>query len=411
MAPLIIGLAILLASFLAIAAIVAIVVVAISNSIKAFGENAQATLDQEKANQELIDSNQELADSVETLINEYNALKESGESTYETMEKLKEQVPELIDSYKELENSLAIDLNTGLMEAAARMAEITGNWDEFNRLMDEANEKVEEAEKDSYKSGSVSAGQLMTDAGRKGSGNVKGTTYSNELGGWGSNEKKANDALREAFDEKGIAFDKNGNASTKVSLDTTDPTQMVNYYEALSAAKAKLEKEGDTESDTYREISEELNEMAEAYQEAKVQADEYLKLVAKDFDQDFNDLIKDEDNKAFSDATKSFADYESNLDDMITKLAKLEGITEEEAEAIIKASDAFKDFAALDDSMDKIIADTGATKEAIGNVYDSLSDEDKTLFLTLDFTEIDKNDLANSIQAALEEAREKAIVA
>jgi methyl-accepting chemotaxis protein len=109
--------------------LVAVVAVAAHFS-KQFAENAQATLDQAKANEELIDSNQELAGSVRELIDEYQELSATGESTYDTLEKLKEQMPELIDSYKELERNLGLDLGLEKLEQAYKAAQATGNWGE-----------------------------------------------------------------------------------------------------------------------------------------------------------------------------------------------------------------------------------------------------------------------------------------
>jgi methyl-accepting chemotaxis protein len=109
--------------------LVAVVAVAAHFS-KQFAENAQATLDQAKANEELIDSNQELAGSVRELIDEYQELSATGESTYDTLEKLKEQMPELIDSYKELERNLGLDLGLEKLEQAYKAAQATGKWGE-----------------------------------------------------------------------------------------------------------------------------------------------------------------------------------------------------------------------------------------------------------------------------------------
>lgn len=375
-------LALLLVGLLAVTAVVAI-------ASAQFEKQAKAEYEQANANQELIDSNQELSESVKDLTDEYESLKAAGESTYDVIEKLKEQVPDLIDSYKELEQSLGIDLDTELLESAAALAELTGDWEEFIRLKEEADKKVEEEEENVNESAARSSGQLMAVAGKTKSGYVNGSNYINNLGGVGFDEAGANQTLKDAFDKKGISYT-GGNNETKATVDLTNPTEMVNYYEALIEARNELQKSGDIDTGTYKEITAEIEEMAEAYTTAKEEADAYLDSVAKSFE---------EQAKSEYDDIKSLAAYESRKQEMIDNLVTTQKITAEEAKAIVEASDAFKNLEVASTSMEKFATDSGIARDELAGIYDQLAEEDRTLFLSLDFT--DYRGLEDALQTIL----------
>jgi hypothetical protein len=292
------------------------------------------------------------------------------------MEKLKEQIPDLIDSYEELERELGLDLNTDLLEAAATMAEITGDWTEFNRLKEEADKKVKDKEKDVNESAARSSGQLMAVDGKKESGHIKDNKYINNMGGVGADEKAANDALQQALKDRGIKYT-GGNNNTEATVDLANPTEMVNYYEALVEARNELQKSGETESDTYRELTADIEEMAEAYTTAKEEADAYLDSIAEEFE------LEAKNNYSH---INTLAKYRETKDAMAETLAKAEGISKAEAENIIKTSEAFKELESLNNLLPKIQSDTGWTEENIISFIDSIPEEDRTILLTMDMT-------------------------
>lgn len=382
-------LALLLVGLLAVTAVVAV-------ASAQFEKQAKAEYEQANANQELIDSNQELSESVKDLTDEYENLKAAGESTYDVIEKLKEQVPDLIDSYKELEQSLGIDLDTELLESAAALAELTGDWEEFIRLKEEADKKIEEEEENVNESAARSSGQLMAVAGKTKSGHVSGSNYINNLGGVGFDETGANQALKDAFEKKGISYT-GGNNETKATVDLTNPTEMVNYYEALIEARNELQKSGDIDTGTYKEITAEIEEMAEAYTTAKEEADAYLDSVAKSFE---------EQAKNEYDDIKSLAAYESKKQDMIDNLVATQKITAEEAKTIIEASDAFKNLEVASTSMEKFATDSGIARDELAGIYDQLAEEDRTLFLSLNFTDYRGLEGPQALQAMLNDILE-----
>jgi hypothetical protein len=92
-------------------------------------------------------------------------------------------------------------------------------------------------------------------------------------GGTSKNDKKAVSSIATTLNEAGLsdAFTvDNGGKGIKFNVDTSKPTEVVNFYESLQQSLRDMEAAGLEETDTYREISEELNLMAESYSEAKL---------------------------------------------------------------------------------------------------------------------------------------------
>ncbi len=412
-------------------------VVAISAFTKAMRANIEEDLKKEQQNQELIKSNRELTDSVQGLVEEYQTLKATGESTHDVMEKLKEQMPELIESYKELGRSLGIDLDVTALENAYKAALASGNWDDVEMHLARIETEIIAAEQLSYKTGATSASKLMALDGREGLGNDSdgGSKYNIHLGGSGADDQRATSIMKEVLEDKGLTsyvtsetVDENGKLtgndkdSVDLTMDLSSPTAMVNYYESLLEVQAKLERNGDTSSAMYSEITKEINEMADAYAEARPQAEAFLNTLAEDIDSaEYSEYmnmfgVNKED-------VDSLDEYNSKIDSMAETYAELNNITKAEALAAIEASEAFSKFANANSAIESMSYDlsisaentTGKTAEDIKNElqaeYDNLPEGDKALFLTLDFAELDPNNLSQSIQDALAKAREDQIVA
>jgi chorismate mutase len=160
--------------------------------------------------------------------------------------------------------------------------------------------------------------------------------------------------------------------------------------------------------------------LSESYLDAKAQAEGFLDTITETINsaegEDFKKLL------GFSpEQVDSLKEYNTNINKMVETLAKAKGITEAEARSIIEASDAFSQFANAGARIDIMAQDLdvkdgeknnlNSIKNNLQNIYDGLSEEDKTLFLTLDIANIDPNKLNESINKALAEAREKAIIA
>ena len=422
---------VIVAILLVMVAVIIALIAVYSAMSKAQKEKNEQTLKEEKANQELIKSNQELSSSVRDLIDQYQEFKESGKSTYETIEKLKEQMPDLIDSYKELQRNLGIDLDVEALEQLYQAALTSGNWDKVEMKIKAIEAEVVKAEQLSYETGSKAAGRLMTDAGKEGKGRVveNDSAYKIDLGGYHRDDKHAVEVLDDVFAKQGISDYITSSSGGKASLqmDLTSPVAMVNYYEGLQEVQSKLEAEGETSSALYSQITEELNQMSEAYGEAKIQADAFLESLTTEIDSsdaNFKEMFGLEKNQidSLSEYNKELEKLENGEDNIISHYAELKGITEEEAKAAIEASEAFSQFANANSQIDAMSSDLAQGNSIIADyefkpklqqLYEELPESDRTLMLGLDLNvaDIDTGNLRESIKKEIEKARENAIVA
>lgn len=365
-------------------------------------EAAENSLEQAKADQELIDKNQELSSSIQDLIDDYKGLKASGESTYDTLEKLKGQIPDLINSYQKLGKELNLDNEyfdkiIDLQNAYARAA-IIGDFSEVQNLINEIDNKVKVVERSTQLNATKSANEVMA-RGEDVQGKVKGTKYSVKVGGYDASgeELKANKIVSDNLGD--YATQTNFKNGLKLTVDLTDANSMVDYYEKLVDARNQMESEmTDSElnsSDIYREIKEEILALADGYEEAKTELDAYIETVKKAFNeegfqnQDLNNIT-------------TLAEFENKKAEIIKAIQEqYDGITEEEAEAVLQASDQFGHLLTASELLNKATQDSlnGITEESNKEVfeqqreklqtyYDSLPEEEKTIFLALDFTDL-----------------------
>lgn len=385
-----------------IAITIGLVVAAQKRHNKIQREAAENSLEQAKADQELIDKNQELSSSIQDLIDDYKGLKASGESTYDTLEKLKGQIPDLINSYQKLGKELNLDNEyfdkiIDLQNAYARAA-IIGDFSEVQNLINEIDNKVKVVERSTQLNATKSANEVMA-RGEDVQGKVKGTKYSVKVGGYDASgeELKANKIVSDNLGD--YATQTNFKNGLKLTVDLTDANSMVDYYEKLVDARNQMESEmTDSElnsSDIYREIKEEILALADGYEEAKTELDAYIETVKKAFNeegfqsQDLNNIT-------------TLAEFENKKAEIIKAIQEqYDGITEEEAEAVLQASDQFGHLLTASELLNKATQDSlnGITEESNKEVfeqqrkklqtyYDSLPEEEKTIFLALDFTDL-----------------------
>lgn len=365
-------------------------------------EAAENSLEQAKADQELIDKNQELSSSIQDLIDDYKGLKASGESTYDTLEKLKEQIPDLINSYQKLGKELNLDNEyfdkiIDLQNAYARAA-IIGDFSEVQNLINEIDNKVKVVERSTQLNATKSANEVMA-RGEDVQGKVKGTKYSLKVGGhtdYGG-ESTANKIVSDNLGD--YATQTNYKNGLKLTVDLTNANSMVDYYEKLVDARNQMESEmTDSElnsSGIYSEIKEEILALADGYEEAKTELDAYIETVKKAFNeegfqnQDLNNIT-------------TLAEFENKKAEIIKAIQEqYDGITEEEAEAVLQSSDQFGHLFTASELLNKATQDSlnGITEESNKEVfeqqreklqtyYDSLPEEEKTIFLALDFTDL-----------------------
>lgn len=420
----------IVAVILAVIAALVILIATISNGVnKAIAENEKQQIENNKVTLESIDANQELVKSLEDLTAKYKELKASGQSTYDTMEDLKKQIPELIQNYSQLETQLGMDLGIERLEAAYQAFLNTGEIDQFEAEVLRVKTIVADQEiKTAQQNAELYRRQALRDA-TDGSndGTIVDNNYEVAIGGVGTmsgfnivdKEGKTKRAADEEHAASLILEDIMGDKwdGSKISFDTSSATSLLEGYEGMKAAYAEMSKQMTSEqlarSDTARELKREIDEMAPAIEglsEAQVIA----------FENQKTKFVEGGEDKAFFEKQdiKSLDDYREKRAQIIADLQKQYDITEAQAENFLSSSEYFKNY---EISLD-LFADDGRIAEdlknnanlslqEVQNWYSSLPEEDKNLFMSIDFSQMGSLDEAKEkLEEIRKQAQEQAIL-
>lgn len=352
---------------------------------------------------EAINENQELAGSVEDLTEEYQALRASGESTAEVLEDMREKIPELIDSYKELAKTMGTSIDTSGLEEAYAVFEKTGDVSLYQKEQEKIDKDIKNREKSTAKNTMNKARELVTEAASSGIGDgYFGDQYGTDLGTISGEDKKIfEDALGDYYKEskKGIRFN------------LTDSGELVDVYEGMLKARSELEKKYSPDKlknlEYYNKLNEEIKEMSKNMPDV-IQSQQAL------FDIEKEEALANEatfNKQKGLQNISSVEEYRKSRESLIKKIQEETEWTTAQAEAYLKASDAYGAYESAIDffgegglaGFDKYTSKKKV--EAIQNWFAGLSEEERTLAMTIDYTIVDNEAEAKK---ALEEAREKA---
>lgn len=351
---------------------------------------------------EAINENQELASTVTDLTDEYNALRNAGESTADVLGEMKDKIPELIDSYKELAKTMGTHIDTSELEKAYEVFEKTGDTKLLEKAQEKIDKEVQEKERTTAKATMNTARELVTEAASSGIGDgYFDDQYGTDLGGIsGEDEQIFKDALGDYYkeSEEGIRF----------SL--TDSGELIDVYDGMLKARSELEKKYSSEEledlEYYNKLNEEIKEMAENMPDV-INAQQAL------FDIEKEEALANErtfNKKVGLGSIGSVEEFIANKDRLIKQIQDETEWTEAQAEAYLAASDAYGGYAEAADffSESGLGADLDATQEEVDKIkkwFAGLSEDDRTLAMSIDYTVIGSEEEA---RAALEEARKKA---
>ena len=424
----------------AIAALVAVIAILTEKLIKGdkiSTKYCDTLIETAEKTKELAEANDELSNSMDDLIDEYDELNEKGENTADVLSRIAEQMPNLIQSYKDFAEAVEVkglDENIAKLERLANLAKFTGDYSKFEEQKQVVDDQVSKATAEAAKTGAVNANTKLAASMQDTQGKVSGTSYKLHVGGSerGGAERDEQEAIDILEKEMG-SFAKNKNSNGRgIDLkidDYTDPLQMVEYYEKMVAARDRMLKEMDddqlAESDTFREINEMIGATAEAYQEAKEQADEYAATVGDALSAEMRDsnLLKDLNISGDVDTMEEYLSYKQKY----IEIAKEEySLTEEQAMAQLKqveglerlnseyelASTMLTKFSGisegqmkwleiLDPSVIEHMTDGIATE--VSNMLGELSEEDLALAISIAADSDSIEDFYNQMQIAMVE--------
>lgn len=422
----------------AVVAAIAAVTIALTKQKEAQVKANKVIIDQVKANIDLINSTQELSATISDLANKYEELQDAGDSTYDTFQDLNNQIPKLIEDYEKLMGTMGIDIDLAGLKSAFDYFKETGDISKFNELLEETNKIIAQGEIKENEVGLDRAADSLKLGLEKGAGE----SYDNEVSGKkeytimltsangvkSTSQKKKQEAAAQVI----LSNEKLKNMITsydgeltgvRANVDVANANEMLSYYQGLQEVKAQLSKQELTDSKSYAIVEQEIKDIEKTLGDMSVEDLEALK-------SNYYNSIKDqwvannEDSDLFneifgSDGVTSFAEYESNANILIQKIKeKYPYLDDTQAKALLSSSDIFKGYEAGLDAFQKdgqIVSDIRQAKKGQNikeidqtikeakDYYAALPEEDKALFLNLDFTEIDEK----SLEEMMDEAREK----
>ena len=374
-------------------------------------EKQEKEVDTAKENLEAIKENQELSTSVSDLTKEYEELKAAGESTFDVQNDLKESAKELIDSYNKL-NSTMGGLDTSRLEHAYEYAQKTGDWSRFTEEQEDLDKKVNKKQEAISYGGAETAGQLMLDKARDGAGALKDGVFKMKMTSNQEGSAEAAEILKNVMGSydggKGGGYvDVVSDNVSWLNIDYTSPTAVVDAYEKMLQAAAEMREQGLENTQYYIDFMRETSEMQEYYEDAKLLADSYVETQLKDFQASGAEAMAEEIFGGMENITPE--EFEKNRQALIDRMTAEMQITKEQAEAMLAQTDIFKDLEFGFQTFDpegKLVSDIqqngNLTLEKVKEWFNNVPEEDRTLFIGLDFTQINSEE---EMLAALQEKR------
>ena len=356
---------------------------------------------------EAVNENQELAGSVTDLTEEYNALRNAGESTADILEDMREKIPELIDSYKELAKTIGMPIDTSALEDAYQNFLATGDTTAYEAAQKEIDDKIADKQKSTAGTTLEKATDLMIGAGREGRGWLDGDTYRIDLGEPGS---EADTILKDAF---GDNWD-----GDNVKIDATDPGEVLQYYENAIKARDKLKEAGLENTAAYERLNEDIKQMSGYVEDAYTAQEAQFNIIKEELlaaEKESLDKIKLSDGTT-GDQIKDLKEYETYRQQLIDSLVKEHNMTEAQAISYLKATNAlgqYEDAITTFGTATEKTARANTITQRFGEqglekakeFYEGLSKEDRTLFLSIDFSTIES---LNNLDQVMQELRDKA---
>lgn len=354
---------------------IGIAIVAITALVAGLGAAALAA---KKANDELIKTSQ-------AIIDQENAVQKEIDATNE----LRQNYLNMYDAYqkgnasKEDMAKITQDLTGYINAEAAAVAKLTGNYEDLTKeVLDAQKDKAEEALASAQREKNAAISNVGANA-KKGKGYQSGDDYYLELDGWG-NEKKAYDIVKKQL---GDFVDMNSSSSDSlysdllVKTDFNDIESMVQLYDKLAEAKAKLSEEYGAKTANlglYSDIDEWLGKMEEsvtAYKNAVADVEKYSTQI-EGFDikvQEATDIssFREKRDALIDNLSKQFTDKTS---DEIEAMA--DAWISQQGDAVNQLSDKLIAFNSLTADIDDEQA-----KAEIEELINGLNDEDLGIVL------------------------------
>lgn len=356
-------------------------------------ELTKAEIERNKASKESAEAVSEQTDKwieqthiMDTLIAKYEELNAAQKDTTQIMQDISDATGELIKSYQDMINSMP-DLDT---VTKTQLEGLIEQLDAANAAGDEARIKTLKTQIDKI---IAEAGTEVAAAGFEATKKELSVAAKNkgevDFGGAGGHESQAVDIMKKVFDKKGLKSNKD---SDDFWFDMSeDPQEFVKQYEALKEAEQEIvdtfgekwvEDSGATEElreflSSQKELYEETLKYQELYEKVNLTNIEFTlgtspQEAAKDLDS-YQAYLKEFQDKAAEEAEKLGLDAE-----MAKKAAK----------EYVEGMQIFGDLPRLNKIFETYYKGNQTLKKELTELYESLNEGERKLFMALDFSKI-----------------------
>lgn len=298
-------------------------------------ENAETLIENAEKTKELAEANKELSTTIEDLVSSYESLSAAGKDTSEVLEEIKNNIPELIQSYKDLAESMGLPVDKiEDLQNAANLGTLTGDFSSFTEQKEELDKELSKEVAHRAKMSAEAATKNLAigvqDNGGKYSKDTGKLTL--DVGGVGDEESEAQDILMKQMGDYAVNSDGWFKKGVELSANVNSPTEFVDYYEKMVAARdemlATMDQKDLQDSDIFREINEAIEGSAEHYEAAKEQAEEYVAVAG--------DALRAELGNGSN--LKNMEEYLAYREQYIKMATEQYGLTKEQAEAYLDES-------------------------------------------------------------------------
>lgn len=410
------------------AAILALIVastVAIGVMTSKTEDATEAQLEKNKADMEAAEQTAELTnkwaeqqDAMDGLIKKYKDLKEAGKDYAGTVDEIIEAVPELIEAYHAAAEGVGIDVGEGsdfaAIEQRMKNAAAVGDVEAIEAAQSEMDALISPQAAEAAQKGYTAAVNTLATTLTETQGTIKDNKYSVDVGGAdslfdsGNEEADAWNIVRSNMgSENATEGGRNfwGNYGGTISLDMGTNDQFMTDYENLMKARdeiaSTLSADELADSGVYAEINELLKNTEEEYNKAKEMQAEAKKFGVYD--------AKANLEAQGMDITEidSLEEYQKYRDALLND-ENVKGDPEAEAVARqwLEANANVEDYVKAEQKIGYVKDQAGQeAADALTAMYDELDEEEKKLFLEVDFT---KYQSSAAVRAEIERLQSEA---
>ena len=374
---------------------------ATEKNTKATIANNQKAMESAEAATKAGDAWLEQTQAMDVLIAKYKVLNKEQEDYLTTQKEIIDSVPDLVKSYEDLADSLHLDSEQQktyerLLEHLKNAAAL-GSVEDIEKAKEALDELLNKTLSEETKAGATAAvSNLQLAMQKETGGSTSGNIYKAKFDGSASQnyneEKLAQNILQSQLGDKlSTSEDFWGRNVAEIDFNTKDTDEFLATYEQMQQAKIQMDNEMSAEarkhSDIYRELTDLLDATKEDYETAKEFQGEIEKFNVTNFSRQTD--IKTTDVHSYADYEK----YKKNLIDLVEEEAKSKGQDVEAAkkatQSWLEANEVLTEYVKQERVLTAIQDKYGYTVgKTIKDQFNNLSDEEKTLFLQIDFNHV-----------------------